>query len=78
MVCAPAVGVDHALEDRRPGGARDVLPARDQRERRAAPPVEPAADIDVERRVQPGIADQADEHAVADIERQVCPSHGAP
>src|SRR5262249_53391837 len=44
--------------------------ARDQRERRAAPAVEPAADIDVERGVEARIADQAHEEAVADPQRQ--------
>ena len=77
IVVAPAIGGDRALEDRRPERAGDVLPARDQRERRAAPPVEPAADIDVERRVQPGIAEQPDEQAVAEIERPGLPENAA-
>ena len=44
-------------------------PGRDQRDRAAAPPVEPARDIDIERRVDAGIAEQPDENAVPDIER---------
>ena len=56
-------------EDRRPDRAGDDWPLRDQRQRRAAAPVEPARDIDVERRVDAGIAEQADKHAVPDIER---------
>ena len=64
----PAEMGDRALEDRRPDRAGEIEPAREQRERRAAAAVEPAADIDIERRVEAGIAEQSDEHAVAEIE----------
>ncbi len=64
----PAEMRDRALEDRRPDEAREIAAARDQRQRRAAAAVEPAADIDEQRRVQPGIAEQAHEQAVAELE----------
>ncbi len=64
----PAVDGNHALEDGRPDRPGDVLAAGDQRERRAAPHLEPAGDIDVERRVDGGVAEQAHEQAMADIE----------
>ena len=64
----PAEVGDRALEDRRPDRAGEIEPARQQRERRAAAAIEPAADIDIERRVEPGIAEQPDEQAVAEIE----------
>ena len=65
---APAEVGDGALEDRRPHEAGEIAAARDQRQRRAAPPVEPLADIDIERRVEPGVAEQAHEQAVPDLE----------
>ena len=65
---APAVGGDRALEDRRPQGARHVLPAGDQGQRGAAPRLEPARDVDIERRVDRGVAEEADEQPVPDIE----------
>ena len=52
----------------RPDEAREIAAAGNQRQRRAAAAVEPAADIDVQRRVQPGVAEQAHEQAVAEIE----------
>src|SRR6266581_236981 len=64
----PAEQRDRALENRRPDCAGEIAAARDQRERRAAPAVEPAADIDIERRVEPGIAKKPHEDAMADIE----------
>ena len=64
----PAEDGDRALEDRRPDRAGEIEPARQQRERRAAAAVEPVADIDIERRVEAGGAEQADEDAVAEIE----------
>ena len=65
---APAEHRDRALEDGRPDEAGEIAAARDQRQRRAAAAVEPAADIDEQRRVQSGVAEQAHEQAVADIE----------
>ena len=44
-------------------------PARNQRERRAAPAVEPAADIDIGRRIDAADADQTDKQPVPDIKR---------
>ena len=52
----------------RPDEAGEIAAARDQRQRRAAAAVEPAADIDIERRVEAGIAEQAHEQAVAEPE----------
>src|SRR5207253_1184878 len=66
---APTKARDAALEDRRPERARDVLPARNQRQRRPAPAVEPTTDIDVKRRIQSGDPQQTDEYAVTDIKR---------
>ena len=60
---------DRARENRRPERAGEIAAARNQRQRRAAPAVEPAADIDIERRIDAAETDQADEQAVADIER---------
>ena len=65
---APAEIRDRALEDGRPDEAREIAAAGNQRQRRAAAAVEPAADIDEQRRVQPGVAEQAHEQAVAEIE----------
>ena len=65
---APAEIRDRALEDRRPDESREIAAARNQRERRAAAPVEPAADIDEQRRIEPGVAEHAHEQAVAEIE----------
>ena len=66
---APAERGDGALEHRRPHRAGEIGAARDQRQRRAAPAVEPAADIDVERRVDAAEPDQADEQPVPDPQR---------
>ena len=41
------------------------MPRPDQRERGAAPPVEPAADVDEDRRVERPIAEEPDEESVA-------------
>ena len=65
---APAEVRDRAFENRRPDETRQIAAARNQRQRRAAASVEPAADIDVQRRVQPGVAEQAHEQAVTEIE----------
>ncbi len=65
---APAEHRDRALEDGRPDEAGEIAAARDQRQRRAAASVEPAADIDEQRRVHSGVAEQPHEQAVADIE----------
>src|SRR5262249_15851914 len=65
----PPARVGHrALEDRRPDRAGEIAAARNQRERRAAPAIEPAADIDVERRVHAADAEKADEQPLPDIE----------
>ncbi len=63
----PAEHRDDRLEDRRPHRTGEIGAARDQRERRAASPIEPAAHIDVERRIDPAIAEKADEQPVADV-----------
>ena len=65
----PAEGGDGALEHRRPHRAGEIAAARDQRQRRAAPAVEPAADIDVHRRIDAAEPDQADEQSVPDPQR---------
>jgi hypothetical protein len=64
----PAEHRDDALEDRRPHRASEIGAARDQGERRASPPVEPAAHKDVERRVDAAIAEKANEQTVPEIE----------
>jgi hypothetical protein len=45
------------------------LTGRDQRQRRAAPAVEPAADIDDQRRIQRAVAEETDQHGVTDQHR---------
>ena len=55
----PAELGDAALEQRRPDDAGDVLAGRDQGDRRAAPAIEPAADIDQQRGIDAAIAEQA-------------------
>ena len=65
---APAEVRDRTLEDGRPDEAGEIAAAGNQRQRRAAAAVEPAADIDEQRRVQSGVAEQAHEQAVADVE----------
>ena len=64
----PARVRDRALEDRRPDRPREVAAARDQRERRAAAAVEPAAHIDIERRVHAADAEETHEQRLAEVE----------
>ena len=64
----PAEFGDAALEHRRPDDAGDILAGRDQGDRRAAPAVEPAADIDQERRIDAAVAQESDHQPLADIE----------
>ena len=66
---APAEIGDGAREDRRPERAGEIGAARNQRQRRAAPAVEPLADINIERRIDAADAEEPDEQAVADIKR---------
>src|SRR3954467_10589643 len=65
----PAKTGDDLLEYRRPHRSGEIGSARDQRQRRAAPAVEPAADIDVQRSIDAADTDQADEESMADPER---------
>ena len=65
---APAHGGHHALEDRRPDRAGDVLPAGDHRQGGAAPAVEPLGNVDHERRIDAGVAEQPDEQPVTDVQ----------
>ena len=65
MACPPADIGDGTFEYQPPDGAREVAAARDQRERRAAAAVEPAADIDVERRFDAD-AKEANEQALTE------------
>ena len=65
----PAVVRDSALEHRRPDDARNVLAGRDQCQSGAASAIEPARDIDHQRRVDRAVAEQADQQTVPDIER---------
>jgi hypothetical protein len=51
----------------RPYCAGKVGSAGNQREGGAAPPIEPAAYVDVERRVQGAVAEKADEQTVSNI-----------
>ena len=70
---------DPDLQDRRPDHAGDVLAGRDQRERGAAAAVEPAADVDDQRRVDRAVAQEADQQAMPDIQRpDACPGWTAP
>ena len=69
IVCRQPTLRDDALEQRRPHRAGEIGAAGDQRQSRAAAAVEPAADINVERRIDAAEADQADEQAVADPQR---------
>ncbi len=64
----PAAVGDGALEHRRPDRAGRIGAARDQCQRRAAAAVEPAADIDVGRRVHGADAEEAHEQALAQVE----------
>ena len=66
---APAEPCDDALKQRRPHCAGQVTAARNQRQGRATPSVEPATDIDVHRRVDAPEPDQADEQPVPDPQR---------
>ena len=66
---APAQGRDAALEQGRPERAGDVLAARDQRQRRAAPAVEPAADIDESGGLMPPVPSSAEQQPVAEPQR---------
>ena len=63
---APADPPDEISKNRRPDRRRDRRSASQQRQRRPAAPIKPARHIGVERRVDPGIAEQADKHAVPD------------
>ncbi len=66
---APAVIGDPQLEQRRPDHAGDVLAGRNDAERDAAAPVEPAAHIDDQRRIKRAVAEEADQHGVSDQHR---------
>jgi len=63
----PAGRGDDALEDRRPDRACHISAARNERERRAAMAVEPAADINVERRVHAADAKKSHQQALSEI-----------
>jgi hypothetical protein len=63
---SPAEIGDDTLEQWRPHCAGEVAPARDQRQRRSAPSVKPAAHIDVHRRIDAAETDQTDKEAVPD------------
>src|SRR6185437_9706062 len=63
---APSDHGNGALEHRWPHRARKVTAAGDQGERGTAPSVEPAADVDVHRRIDAAEADHSDKHTVTD------------
>ena len=73
---APAHARYRCREDERPHRAGEIASARDQRQRRAAAAIEPAADIDVHRCVDAAEAQQADEQAVPDQQRPCRPKRG--
>jgi hypothetical protein len=65
----PPAGIgDGALEQRRPDRACHVGAARNQRERRAAVAIEPAAHINIERRVHAADTEKSHEQALPHIE----------
>ena len=65
----PAEIGDRLLEYGRPHRAGEIGAARDQRQRRTAPSVEPAADINVQGSIDAADPDQADKQSVADPQR---------
>ena len=66
----PAEPSERSLKRRGPDHPGDVLTRRDQRQCGAAAAVEPAADVDQQRRIKRAAAEQADEQRVAEIK---CP-----
>src|SRR4051812_24691087 len=72
----PAKTGDDLLEYWRPHRSGEIGAARDQRQRRAAPAVEPAADIDVQGCIDAADSDQADEQSVAYPQRPRRPEGG--
>src|SRR6516225_7097247 len=62
----PAERRDHAFKQRRPQRAGQVAAARNQGQCRAAPAIEPAADIYVHRRINAAEPVQADEKSMPD------------
>ena len=67
----PAEHGDGGREHRGPDRAGEVLLRKEQRHRAAAPAVEPARNIDIERRVDAGIAEKADANAVRQPKRRL-------
>src|SRR5262249_39555541 len=64
----PAIGSDRPLEDWRPRRTCHVLSARNKSQRGPAPNLEPSGDIDIKRRVDRGVAQNAKEEPVSDVE----------
>src|SRR3974390_121040 len=62
----PAERRDGTFKQWRPQRAGEIAAARNQRQRRAAPAIEPAADIYVHRRINAAEPDQADEKSMPD------------
>ncbi len=65
---APAPPCNSVFENDGPQKAGDIVAAGKQGERGSAPAVKPVADIDIQRGVETRNAEQADEHAMADIQ----------
>src|SRR5262249_3567387 len=65
----PSEPPDRVTEYRRQNRTSSGLAARDQRQGGAAPTIEPASDVDVKRRVNPGIAKKPHKEPVTEIER---------
>ena len=75
---APADALDEVLDDRRPDRAGDVVAAGADRDRDAAPALEPERGVGDQRREGRRAADQAEQHAVRRARRsRCCPSSPA-
>ena len=70
---APTIPFDRVRKERRPNHPGEGLPARDQRQRGAAPAIEPARHVDIERGIDPRIAEQSHQGAVPNIETHCSP-----
>ena len=65
---SPAHRLVEISKHRRPDGAADALPGRDQADREAAPVLEPAHHVDAQRTVDGRVAEQPNHHAVDEVQ----------
>ncbi|SHJ87882.1 hypothetical protein SAMN02745194_03626 [Roseomonas rosea] len=72
----PAVGGDEMLQDRRPDGAGEVVPAGAERHRDAPPPVEPEGGVRHQRPEHRAAPQPADEHGIEQSELPQLPHEG--